>query len=186
MTRVMVVWSVLGLVSAVVGCSSSSDGGVSGGSFTSVSSSQVLGSLSDADAQTFCMDLGKSSAFEAVTEFECRADGLLAALVTTDNTDASVQAACQSAYTDCVSSSGMLMCQNKPSTACMATVGEYESCVNDEAAAVKGASAQLPMCSALKAATLQATLEALPQTTSPSSCATVAQKCPEIGGMSAN
>ena len=33
----------------------------------------------------------------------------------------------------------------------------------DEATAVKGASAHLPMCSSLKAATLQATLEALPQ-----------------------
>jgi len=183
MTRLTVVWCVLGLVCAVAGCSSSSDGGVSGGAFTSVSSSQVLGSLSDADAQTFCMDLGKSSAFQAVTDYDCRAEGLLAALVTTDNTDASVQAACQSAYTDCISSSGMLMCQDKPSAACTATVGEYESCVNDEAAAVKGATAQLPMCSSLKAATLQATLEALPQGATPASCATVEQKCPEIGGM---
>jgi hypothetical protein len=62
----------------------------------------------------------------------------------------------------------------------MATVGEYEACLNDEVAEVKAA--QIPQCADLKAATIDATLAGLPSDTEPASCTTVDQKCPEFAG----
>lgn len=155
-----------------------STGMTTGGSFvSSVSGSKVLSSLTDAEIQTWCADISKSDALKPVTDFSCRVAGLLAALFT--QTDPDAQAACQSAYTSCVTDPTSSQCSHKPSASCQATVAEYDACLNDEVAVVKTLAAQIPMCSTLTQAALQMGGDPGDQTP-PASCQIISEKCPEV------
>jgi len=149
---------------------------------TSVPGPTLLGNLSDADAQTLCTDLVQSAAFKTVDDFACREAALFAAVTSQDMTDSGIKMACQSAYDACTSTVTSSMCTGKPSSACMTTVAEYTKCLADQAAAVSSVSAQIPMCSALKAASLSTTVSGLTTPNTPASCAVVQQKCPEVMG----
>jgi hypothetical protein len=66
----------------------------------------------------------------------------------------------------------------------MATVSEYLACVNDESAEAATLSAQIPMCSALTVAGLDADLldgGTSTPTMKPASCVLLQQLCPEVG-----
>jgi hypothetical protein len=162
------------------GQTSGGSGPTGGGFTTSVPGSAVLGTLSDADASTLCMDLEKSADFKSLSDFTCRAAALFAGLTSPDMTDTGLQMACQASYAECSGAPTVGMCA--PPVTCMATVAEYTACLNDEVAAANAVSAQLPMCSALKSATFVATVAALPKPASPASCVAVKAKCPDLAG----
>jgi hypothetical protein len=137
--------------------------------------------LSDADANTLCMDAANSAALKSADALSCGISGLLAALLSSEQTDAGLQAACQTAFDECSTSAGMatVMCDSKPSSACTATVGEYEKCLNDDVAQIQTLSAQIPMCKDLTAAKLDASTAAIEEQMEPASCTVVDMKCPE-------
>jgi hypothetical protein len=204
MIRVTIGCFAVGVALLAAGCggSSSSPGGTgsSSGFTTTVPSSQQLGSLSDADEQKLCMELDtylNSSNFTgSIIEFSCRTTGLLAATLSPDQTTSGLQSSCKMAYDECLNGDAgsattsppdtSAMCASKPTSACMATVGQLQACLNDTFNVLKSSTNSVPACSSLTPSTLESALKALPSdenTTEPASCNTVEKECPEFMGM---
>jgi hypothetical protein len=131
-------------------------GGTSGsGTFTtSVPGSTPLAGLSGPQATQLCDDF-RTYAETTLAPQLCKVDGLLIAELYGGGTDAQVQANCATGYQSCLAADGgvTVTCNLSatPST-CMATVGDFTSCLNLQTAAT----AQIPSCAALTAATLAA------------------------------
>ncbi|MES1165419.1 MAG: hypothetical protein ABUR63_06675, partial [Verrucomicrobiota bacterium] len=74
--------------------------------------------------------------------------------------DADLQAACAAAYTSCLNPDGGTTTSsnctsNEPAT-CQATVGDLKTCLQDSNTAYQSATASIPSCSSLTAASLAA------------------------------
>jgi hypothetical protein len=150
-------------MAAAAGC-----GGGSGPTFmTSVPAGTKLTALTAAQQTQLCNDL-ESFTQQALTATLCKTAGVGAAedilvLQGQSATDADLRTACTQAYDSCVSPDGggttTLTCNvgSEPST-CQATVGDLQTCLNDESSALQHLSASVPSCSSLTVASLQAFL----------------------------
>jgi len=192
MIRLSNVLAVAGVFSLALAsaCSSSSSGG--GSSFNAgLPASESLGSLSDSDAQKLCDAVRSfSSSNSSVSSQVCVFAGLVAAGVqaslNASASDADLRKACSDAESACQKQparhvdAGAATC-SKPDASCTATVGELQTCINDENAAFQNAASSLPTCGSLTRAQLLSEagpVSTAPQASTPASCQTFAQKCP--------
>jgi hypothetical protein len=177
--------TVLAILVAGVACNSSDDSGGSSG----VDKSTQLTALTGADLQKVCDYAADAVVMDpAVT---CRVLGYSTALMsgalgTETATDASLQAACQTAYDACMKDDGSTTDTSTqeckvPTGTCTATVGELESCYSDLGPAMEAAYSAIPACSEMTVAALSATTESTTSETTvtmPATCNTLASKCP--------
>lgn len=183
----------LGLVGAAA-CGGGSSGGGAGTFTTSVPGNKTLGSLSDPELATLCAD-GAKFAAEPVHQMDnCRLTAFLStalmAVFSTDATDASLQMSCSETYDQCLNPSvdggtnggydgGTGPSCSRPAANCAATVAEYTTCINDQAAETHAAASAVPACSAVSVSSLSGSDggTAGPTLTEPASCQLVQSKC---------
>jgi hypothetical protein len=166
------------------------NGGSSGGSFhTSIPSGTSVGSLTPAQQTQLCNDLGNYAQSLASAECQILAvfEAGLQASIDTTATDATLQAACSAAQSQCVASGtsspdgGTCDFSNVNSTNCTATIGELTACANDQGTVLQQGLGSFPTCSNLTRATAVAALASDGGTSSappPASCNTFDTKCP--------
>ncbi len=177
----------LGLISAA-GCGGGS--GSAGTFTTSVPGEKTLGSLSDPELATLCAD-GAKFAAEPVHQMDnCRLAAFLStalmAVFATDATDASLQMSCAETYNQCLNPStnggydgGAGPSCSRPAANCAATVAEYTTCINDQAAETHAAASSVPACTAVSVSSLSGSDggTASPNLAEPASCQLVQSKC---------
>ncbi len=158
---------------------------------TSVPAGTKLTSLSQTQAQQLCNDLDSYTS-RTLAPALCKELGIesavfAAAFATTPPSDSDLQAACTQAYNACLHPDGGTTTTNcdptsltgEPST-CQATVGDLTTCANDQGAAFQQASASIPSCATLTAASLAAFASADAGTSGPAepaSCAKFDSTC---------
>ncbi len=179
-----------------VGGTGSGKGGATGAFTTSVPAGTKLTDLTPAQAAQLCNDLqsyrGNSSAFlcQASSSVGPLTDAYLDLLQNPTASDSELQTVCASDVVDagCILvDAGTYNCDPSvlPST-CVATVGDYTTCVNDRSAAFAKFDSSLPSCSTLTAASLKAIFEADGgsglEPPEPPSCSTFYSTCDVDGG----
>ena len=175
---------VLFTVSAVLGCGGSSGGGTP----TSLPPTTKLMTLTPAQQTQVCNDLGKYEAKNISQANACKFLGIFAAATAlgTDSTlpDSSLQSACSQAVTQCnsqpASSSGNCDLSGVTTCSADATIAELNTCAMDEVAATNAAFGALPACSAVTKTWLNANPDPTGGFTEPTSCTTLATKCPGV------
>jgi len=192
--RILSGWVAWGVGFVTVACGGHSSGGGAPSGFSStVPGDTVLGMLSDADEAKLCTEVNGyvATVSAQVNDTGCKVAGIVAALGSGASTDAEAQTACKNAYSQCQAdpanhpdptgtsgTSGMSMCDGKPSSACMATVSELSSCLNDELAIALKFEQGLTPCDQLTLKNELNGISTAPPTTPPS-CTTLQSKCPE-------
>lgn len=173
--------------SASPGAVVNGQGGASSGGgqafFSGVPGNLTLGSLSNAQKQQLCQD---TKAFynalgATLKEVTCERVGIDAASGTMAVTDAAARSTCQKAYDACVAQPvGMssLSCDDTPDSTCVATVAEYEACLQDSGTNLASQYDALPPCQSLTTVSLPS-LGAGGAGPSPPSCTAFEQKCPQ-------
>jgi hypothetical protein len=169
----------LGVVALAPACS---DGGLRPYA-SGLDGTRPLASLTPVESQRLCKTV-QSWARDAIpaaqrSVFVCKSSGLVAAVLVASRGDpAGLEKACQRSYEECLEHAGMtpsaLGCP-VAGPACAATVGEYESCVNDFPASFDDAVAAVPPCDRL---TLGAILTLGMTPLLPPSCAAFEARCP--------
>jgi hypothetical protein len=145
-----------------------------------VSGQKQLGSLTDQEFQGLCKKLSDhfstGTIGQGVEEFTCRFAGLFAGA--TAQSDAALQAACKSAYDQCIAAPTTTeeTC-TKPDATCTATVAEYDACINDAAKALVALGNVLPACDKLTLTSLEM-IDLGEETEQPASCKVLETKCP--------
>lgn len=178
------------LFSTVVLSGCSDDGGGGSSSASGVESGKGLSAVSDAERQKLCDYM--ASSMSPSQQSTCLMAGVTASAfiaIAPDATDASLQSACQTLYDNCMQSAPQPVtttetCEPVDGT-CTATVGEFEACGQELAAAMEGLYAVMPQCSALTVAYFQQDTEmpsSEPEISALSSesaaCSALQQKCP--------
>lgn len=173
------------LTTLVVG--SACGGEDEGGDGFSLPDSTVLGTITGAQNESLCTEtkayLSRTGLDQDYEEITCRVAGLVAAgqaLMAGAVADPALKAACQGAYDSCAVGATPIGCASF-SASCMATVGDYKSCLA-EADEVSGQALMLlPPCAevtVLKLVSLLATGEgAIPATPA---CDAFEEKCPDV------
>jgi hypothetical protein len=182
---------VAGLLSATVaaGCHSSSTANL-GGFQSSIPADTQFDQLSTGQIQTFCTEIdGFETSSGQVMDSEdltCLLAGFLAAeFSAAPLTNASVQAACTTAYNQCfaqaTSTPPTFNCPSMSAlSGCTATIGEYAACINDATKLEEQALQSIPTCADLTVANLTSSSGPAPTTPLPQSCQTVNAKCPAL------
>ncbi len=153
---------------------------------TTVPAGTKLTSLTSAQAQQLCNSLDVYTA-ETLGPALCKELGLesavfLGAFASSPPSDSDLRAACMQGYNDCLNPDGgttTTSCDpttfmGEPST-CQATVGDLTTCANDQGSAYQQASAAIPSCGSLTAASLAAFASNDAGTTGPAEPASCAQ-----------
>jgi hypothetical protein len=174
------------LVAIGVGCHSSSTANL-GAFSSSIPGDTQFDQLSAAQAQTFCNEVASFETSSGQTmddlEITCLFGGLLAAeLSPTPQTNASVQAACTTAYDQCLGQATTTFdCPSMAAlSACTATVSEYAACLNDATKVDVQAIQSLPTCADLTVADLTTSSGPSQAVPLPQSCETFDAKCPSV------
>jgi hypothetical protein len=178
----------VGTVLLAVGAGCHSSTANLGGFSSSIPGGTQFDQLSSAQVQTFCnevdaFDTSSGQDMDAL-EITCLFGGLIAAeLSAAPQTNASVQAACTTAYNQCLA--GATSTFSCPSTAalagCTATVSEYAACLNDATKIEVQTIQSLPTCADLTVADLVTSSGTVSATPLPPSCQTLNAKCPTLG-----
>ncbi len=187
-----------------IGCGGGSSGGSGGPGFNpSVPASTPLNKLSSSQAMQLCTDTGTYLNSSITTEinsptFECQVVGIEVATLSfdaTSSTNATVQKACQDAYTACLKAppdagaddvdggtftSDCTTTQGDIAT-CSATVGQYTACVDELTSVFTDA---FPPCNQLTVAKLSASTSdaGTDPTTSGPACTALDNACPGATG----
>lgn len=153
---------------------------------TGVPPNKSLGSVTPAEAQQICSATASFVESKA-TATGCRVQAVLAGLASGKAQD-QARMICAQKESDCLKEAAAAAPNNAnncqpPPASCMATVGEYETCLNDTAANYDKLVATLPTCDKLTVPPMftpptSGTIQA------PPSCATLQSQCPllSIGG----
>lgn len=173
------------LIGLVASCGGSTPTANLGGFSSSIAGNTQLDQLTPAQLQTLC---GEVDAFDTssgqVMDLEnvlCLTAGIFSAALVSPQTDATVQAACTSAYNQCLATPGTetFSCPTMAALAgCTVTVAEYSACINDSAKVEIMSLGSLPSCQDLTVADLQSQTTTGPATQLPASCQTIQQQCP--------
>jgi hypothetical protein len=148
----------------------------------------TLGGISDADVATLCASaqqyfVSKPSAQEAICKVGGNLIATLDSLAGTATTDEAVKMSCVKGYDQCKASIGNTnpaSCR-KPSSSCMATVAEYETCITDERSAIEASASGVPACDDLTLSNLRpADAGTADPFELPASCKAIHAKCPEL------
>ena len=171
------------LLALGAGCHGSSTANL-GGFSSSIPGGTQFDQLTPAQVQTFC---GEVDAFQTTSgqdmdglELTCLFGGLIAAeLSSAPQTNASVQAACTSAYNQCLASAtSTFSCPSMAAlSGCTATINEYTACLNDSTKIEVQEIQSLPTCADLTVADLTTSTGTVSATPLPSSCETLNAKC---------
>jgi hypothetical protein len=165
---------------------------------TGVDKNKPLGGVSPAEAEQICRSTEnwarRTFAEAKQRELGCRITALAAASVMgfgSDGTgsnvsDAQLQMSCASTEAQCLAAAGAgsgttpspTMCQSFPAS-CMATVAEYEACLNDVPPFVDQTASTLPRCETLNRFALLSLLGLV--NSLPASCRTFQMKCGGAG-----
>jgi hypothetical protein len=173
----------LACLALVVACGGSDDDKKSNGEFTtSVPTDKPLGSLSDSEADQLCEDLGnyiENSSFGTDAQVvSCRAAGLFAAVSSGAQTDAAAQAACKSAYDDCMAAPSETTQEcSKPDASCMATVDDYTACIDEAQGYFEQVKQLFPPCDQLSLDDYNDIAGGPPAP--PAACEALDMKCPD-------
>ncbi len=164
-------------------------GGGGGGFSSGLPSSKKVSDLDQAEVQQFCMaaqDWVKSQ------QDRNRKGGCLVTAVSLSRvgstTDAEAKAKCKKQYDECLdrlalrdarqpdggTTGGSSGNCNRPPATCTATVGEYETCLNDTNKAADDIYAMVPTCDAV---TLTSTTPKITGSGTPESCKVLSEKC---------
>lgn len=179
----------VGAVLAAVGAGCHGSSANLGGFTSSIPGGTQFDQLSSAQVQTFCnevdsFDTTSGQDMDAV-EITCLFGGLLAAeLSTAPQTNASVQAACATAFNQCVANAtSTFSCPSMAAlSGCTATISEYSACLNDTTKLEIQEIQSLPTCADLTVADLTMSSGTVTATSPPpASCQTVSAKCPGMG-----
>jgi hypothetical protein len=175
----------------VTGCGSDDSHGADSTPFASgIPGDKTFDGLSDADVTNLCASLGKYlSTDPGLREATCHFAGFgiaLSAGLFGATSDADLQKMCTDTEARCKDTpweSTQSTC-SKPTSACNATVGEFEACVTDFIDAATQAFATLPACSSITNASLKMLGSGgnggMPMAEAPPSCKALEQKCPGI------
>jgi len=153
-----------------------------GGFSTGLPANQSLGTLSPTEANQLCSSTASYVASKSKMT-TCQFEADLAAIAQ-GKTDADARMICKMKLTQCLaaSTSGSgsggtpsTGCQPPPAS-CMATVGEYEGCLNDVSHAYDQALAGMPNCDNLTL-TISGLPSARPSPMTPVSCTKLENKC---------
>jgi hypothetical protein len=160
-------------------------GGASGeGSVTTLSGTEALNALTAADATQLCKDTYAYFGKAIPMATACKYKGLSTATSSSASTDSQMQQICTDHETACtqagsgVGSADNPGCSALPST-CTATVTQYSACISDEVAIFIQGMSGLPSCATATSASISAVWEVMAPT-SPDSCDSLANKCPEL------
>jgi hypothetical protein len=174
------------LLAIAVGCHGSSTANL-GGFSSSIPGGTQFDQLSSAQVQTFCseVDSFETTSGQAMDDLEitCLFGGLIAAeLSAAPQTNASVQAACTTAYNQCIAgATSTFSCPSMTAlSSCTATISEYAACLNDATKIEVQAIQSLPTCADLTVADLTTSSGTLSATPPPPSCQTLNAKCPAL------
>jgi hypothetical protein len=185
-------------VAALIGCGSSSSGGGGGSFTTSVPAGTKLTALTPAQGTQLCTDFASYESKTLTTDV-CKTIGLevaelavaeAAAAGSAAPSDAALQMACTQSYNGCLSGDGGVTTTStctsttfsgEPST-CTATVGDLETCANDQTTAVNQLYGSLPSCASLTSASLASALATLSadggsSSAEPASCTKFDSQC---------
>ena len=175
------------LVAVGAGCHSSPTANL-GGFSSSIPGGTQFDQLSSAQVQTLCSEV---DSFETTSgqdmdalELTCLFGGLIAAeLSAAPQTNASVQAACTTAYNQCIANAtSTFSCPSMAAfSGCTATISEYAACLDDTTKSEVQAIQSLPTCADLTVADLTTSSGTLSATPPPPSCQTLNAKCPTFG-----
>jgi hypothetical protein len=168
-----------GLALAAIGLTCGGDGST----FSSgVNKDAELGSLSSGDVQKVCESLHtwmQENLLKVVKEMSCRTQGF-GAWVSGSDSATQKQTACTMAYDQCMKqpteASEPAMCDDKPSAACKATVGELESCFNGLIPVMRQVLEGFPTCAQIGSGAMPYPPGNLQP---PAACKSLESKCPE-------
>ena len=181
------------LATVAAGCHSSSPANL-GGFQSSLPADTQLDQLSTGQIQTFCTELDnfETSSGEVMDseQLTCLLAGFLAAeFSAAPQTRASVDAACTTAYNQCLaqatSTPATFNCPSMSAlSGCTATVGEYAACLNDATKVEAQQLQSIPTCADLTVADLTSSSGPVQMPPLPQSCQTFNAKCPAaaLGG----
>lgn len=152
---------------------------------TGLPDDKLLSSLTDAEVDQFCGDVDEFSVqlLEDLDAFACAGQGLAAALESEPANDAAAQAACKTAYDECLANpnpadgGGEAAPCTKEDASCTASVGEAEACLNDIVEFLDLSASSLPACASLTLSQLEG-LDNLVEPEQPESCKLMESKCP--------
>jgi hypothetical protein len=176
---------------SLAGCGSDDSARPASTPFSSgVPDNKTFDTLTDADVTNLCSSLrDRLSTDPALKEATCHFAGFSVALSASffgAATDADLQKMCTDIQVKCLGTTPTVeqsTC-SKPTSACSATVGEFEACVTDALAAATQAFATLPACSSITNASLSKLISGgnggMPMTVETASCKTLEQKCPGV------
>ena len=151
----------------------------SDGFSTGLPPNKGLGTLTPAEATKLCSSTAtyvQSKADAATCQFTA-----LVAGIARGKTDAEARTICKTELDQCLaragstSGGGPVNCAAPPAS-CMATVGEYEACLNDTASGYDRALASLPSCETVTRSPSGFPTTA-PTVMTPASCTTAQRKC---------
>ena len=158
--------------------------GASGaGAVTTLNGSTALNALSATQATQLCNDTYAyfGTAIPQATTCKWRALTYGASSSAPDNT--TLETKCTQQQTACLQGGDPWAtndgCNDVPST-CTATVAEYSACISDEVAAFIQVVDGFPMCSSLMMSNTSAIMDAEAGGTTPASCTSLANKCPDL------
>jgi hypothetical protein len=156
--------------------------GGDGSTFSSgVNKDAELGNLSSDDAQKLCQSLQtwmKDNFTAQIKEVSCRTTGFLAARLASGM--AQKETICTTAYDECMKRSEETPIAgscDKPPASCKATVGEFETCINEISPLMNQVLSAFPTCKQVAAgATPMPPANLMP----PASCTSFQTKCPGL------
>jgi hypothetical protein len=148
-------------------------GGGAGNSFTTLSASAPLSTLTPADAMKLCRETYAYFRTAISTEDACQWKGLSFATSSSAPTQEQLRANCTEKETGCLADPATSLgtnpgCSPFPSN-CMATVAQYSTCVTDEVAFFNQTVSSMPSCAMLTSVGTQAVSGAL-SAAPPASC----------------
>jgi hypothetical protein len=143
----------------------------------------ILGQLSMSDLDELCTETIAGPLVAVARSGACLNKALFSAATSGPHSDADAKLACHAYYDSCSQQAVARSVCPTFSATCLVTVGEYFTCVNDEAAAYAAAYAVFPSCDAVTVALLKSTpLDTPADPPEPASCALLDPKCPDAAG----
>jgi len=158
-------------------------GGAGGSPVTTLDGATAVNALTTAQATQLCNDTYAyfGAAIPQATTCKWKALTYAASSSAPDNT--TLQTKCTQQLTACTQGGDPWAtndgCNDIPST-CTATVSEYAACITDEVSAFIQTVTGFPMCSSLMMSNTSGIMDAEAGGTTPASCASLANKCPDL------
>jgi hypothetical protein len=172
-----------GSAGALGGAGTSGTGGAGGAPVTTLSPSKAVNALSAAEAKQLCDETYAYFGTTITKTTTCKWQGLFYGSQSSPPSQSVLQQKCSQKETSCNQVSDPwadnIGCNDIP-TGCTATVAEYATCISDQVAAFIQTVDGLPDCAALMTTDESKVTDAQINPNPPASCASLANKCPDL------